>query len=101
MASNTAKTLVTYFDKSVEQLNKDTTMARRVSVDTVDGASLQNANNIYWRNVEQQSPVIEGWDLSGQETEIIEQAYPLQLSDPRNDFVKIRVDELRESLRSR
>jgi len=40
--------------------------------------------------------VIEGWDLSGQETEIIEQAYPLQLSDPRNDFVKIRVDELRD-----
>lgn len=96
MANNTAKTLVTFFDKAQEQLNKDTTMARRVQVDTVDGASLQNANNIYWRNVEQQSPVIEGWDLSGQETEIIEQAYPLQLSDPRNDFVKIRVDELRD-----
>jgi len=96
MANNTAKTLIAFYDKALEQLNKDTTMARRVQVDTVDGASLQNANNIYWRNVEQQSPVIEGWDLSGQETEIIEQAYPLQLSDPRNDFVKIRVDELRD-----
>ena len=96
MANQTAKTLISFYDQVLEQLNKDTTMARRVSVDTIDGASLQNANNIYWRNVEQQSPVLEGWDLTGDETEIIEQAYPLRLQDPRNDFVKIRVDELRD-----
>lgn len=96
MANNTAKTLVTYYDKVLEQLNQDTTMARRVQVDTIDGGTLQNANNIYWRNVEQQAPVIEGWDLTGQETGIIEQAYPLQLSAPRNDFVQLRVDELRD-----
>jgi hypothetical protein len=97
MANQTAKTLVSYYDKVLEQLNKDTTMARRVEVDTVSGASLQNANNIYWRNVEQQSPVLEGWDLTGQETGIIEQAYPLRLQDPRNDFVSLRVDELRDT----
>lgn len=96
MANQTAKTLISFFDQTLEQMQKDTTMARRVSVDTIDGASLQNANNIYWRNVEQQSPVIDGWDLTGKETEIIEQAYPLQLSTPRNDFVQLRVDELRD-----
>lgn len=96
MANQTAKTLITFYDKVLEQLNKDTTMARRVEVDTVDGGSLQNANNIYWRNVEQQAPVISGWNLTGQETTIIEQGYPLQLSDPRNDFVTMRVDELRD-----
>lgn len=97
MANQTAKTLVTYFDKVCEQLEKDTTMARTVEVDTAEsGAALQNANNIYWRPVEQQSPVLDGWDLTGQETEIIEQAYPLRLSNPRNDFVQLRVDELRD-----
>lgn len=96
MANQTAKTLIAYFDKTLEQMNQDTTMSRRVDVDTIDGSALQNANNIYWRNVEQQSPVLNGWDLTGQETGIIEQAYPLQLSDPRNDFVQLRVDELRD-----
>lgn len=97
MANQTAKTLVTYFDKVCEQLEKDTTMARTVDVDTAEsGAALQNANNIYWRPVEQQSPVKEGWDMTGEETGIIEQAYPLKLSDPRNDFIQLRVDELRD-----
>lgn len=96
MANNTAKTLVTFFDDVCEQVAKETTMAELVNVDSVPGSTLQNANNIYWRPVEQQSPEIEGWDLTGQETGIIEQSYPSRLSDPRNDFVQLRVDELRD-----
>jgi len=97
MANETAKTLVTYFDKVCRQFEKDTTMARQVSIDTAEsGAALQNANNIYWRPVEQQAPVKEGWDMTGEEGTIIEQAYPLRLSDPRNDFFQLRVDELRD-----
>src|SRR5690606_15943403 len=96
MANNTAKTIVTFYDSVLEQMNQDTTMARRVDIDTVDGGTLQNANNIYWKTVEQQAPVITGWDMTGQETSIISQAYPLQLSDPRNDFFQLRVDELRD-----
>jgi hypothetical protein len=96
MANNTAKTLVTFFDKACKQLEKDTTMAENVMIDTVAGDTLQNSNNIYWRNVEQQSDTIEGWDLSGSEGQIIEQAYPLTLSDPVNTFKGFRVDELRD-----
>lgn len=96
MANNTAKTLITFFDKACKQLEKDTTMAENVMVDTVAGDALQNSNNVYWRNVEQQSDTIEGWDLSGQEGQIIEQAYPLLLSDPVNSFKGFRVDELRD-----
>ena len=96
MANETLKTIVAFYDKALEQINKDTTMARMVEVDTVEGSTLQNANNIYWRNVDQQSPVIEGWDLTGDETEIIEQGYPLRLEEPKNDFVQLRVDELRD-----
>lgn len=96
MANNTAKTLVAFFDDVCEQVAKETTMAQMVDVDTVPGSTLQNSNNIYWRPVQQQAPEIEGWDLTGQETSIIEQAYPSRLSDPRNDFFQLRVDELRD-----
>lgn len=96
MANNTAKTLVTFFDQAMEQLNSENTMARQVDVDTQSGVTLQNSNNIYWKPVEQQAPVIEGWDLTGQETTVIEQTYPLQLGTPRNDFFEMRVDELRD-----
>lgn len=96
MATQSAKNIVAFYDKVLEQMNNDFTYAQAAEVDTVAGDTLQNANNIYWRNVEQQAPVLTGWDLTGQETEIIEQTYPLQLQDPRNDFVQLRVDELRD-----
>ena len=96
MANQTAKTLVTYFDKACKQMEKDTTMAQNVMVDTVAGDTLQNSNNIYWRNVEQQSNTISGFDISGQEGTIIEQAYPMVLDAPVNTFKGIRVDELRD-----
>jgi len=96
MATQSAKNIVAFYDKVLEQMNQDFTYAEAAEVDTVAGDTLQNANNIYWRNVEQQAPVLTGWDLTGQETEIIEQTYPLQLQDPRNDFVQLRVDELRD-----
>jgi len=96
MATQSAKNIVAFYDKVLEQLNSDFTYAKAVEVDTIAGDTLQNANNIYWRNVEQQAPVLSGWDLTGQETEIIEQTYPLLLEDPRNDLVSLRVDELRD-----
>lgn len=96
MATQSAKNIVAFYDKVLEQMNNDFTYAEASEVDTIAGDTLQNANNIYWRNVEQQAPVLTGWDLTGQETEIIEQTYPLQLQDPRNDFVQLRVDELRD-----
>jgi hypothetical protein len=96
MATQSAKNIVAFYDKVLEQMNNDFSYANNAKVDTIDGGTLQNANNIYWRNVEQQAPIINGWDLTGQETEIIEQTYPLQLGDPSNDFVQLRVDELRD-----
>lgn len=97
MANQTLKNVIGLYDKAVEQLNNDFTYASRVEVDTIPGGQLQNANNIYWRNVEQQAPVISGFDLTGEETTIIEQGYPLRLQDPRNDFFQLRVDELRDA----
>ena len=96
MASDTAKIVTTFYDKALEQLNQDNSYARMVEVDSIPAATMQNSNDIYWRNVEQQSEIQEGWDLTGNEQDTIEQSYPLNLSLPRNTFKGYRVDELRD-----
>lgn len=96
MATDSLKTIIAFYDEALKQLNDDFTYAGLVDVDTIEPNRLQNANDIYWRNVEQQRPIITGWDLTGQETGTIEQGYPLQLEDPKNDFMEYRIDELRD-----
>lgn len=96
MANDTLKTIIAFYDSALKQLNEDFTYAGLAEVDSIEPSRLQNANDIYWRNVEQQRPIIEGWDLTGQETGTIEQGYPLQLEDPKNDFMEYRIDDLRD-----
>ena len=96
MASDTLKTVIAFYDDALKQLNDDFSYASLAEVDTIEPGRLQNANDIYWRNVEQQRPIISGWDLTGQETSTIEQGYPLQLEDPKNDFMEYRIDDLRD-----
>jgi len=31
--------------------------------------AMQNSGNVVWRPVQQHAPILEGWDLSGQETD--------------------------------
>lgn len=96
MANSTGKLLITLFDGVMEQMNKNTVFTSNTQVDSITPDRMQNASNVYWRTVEQQSPVIEGWDMTGNETGIIEQYYPLTLETPKNDFVGMRVDDLRD-----
>lgn len=96
MSSNTLKKVVSFFDEVLEQTNKNMSYASTVKVDTVAPGELQHSNNIVWRNVEQQAPVIDGWDLTGQETGVIEQGYPINLGTPKNDLVGLRIDDLRD-----
>ncbi len=96
MANNSLKTVISFYDDVLKQLNDEFSYIDRVEVDTIEPSRLQNANDIYWRNVEQQRPIISGWDLTGQETGTIEQGYPLQLEDPKNDLMEWRIDDLRD-----
>lgn len=61
-----------------------------------DPEKQQNSNNVAWYPVQQHAPVIEGWDLTGEETDIIEETYPVILGVPTNDFVSQRADDLRD-----
>src|SRR5690554_803893 len=96
MAVNSLKTVVAFFDDVLQQMNDDFTYAGLVDVDTINPGTMQNANDIYWRNVEQQRPIIEGRDLTGLETSTIEQGYPLRLEAPKNDFMEYNIQNLRD-----
>lgn len=96
MATDSGKIVAAYFDNAAKQLNQDNSYAKNVDVDSIPAATMQNTNNTYWRNVEQQAEVLDGWDLTGQEQDTIEQMYPLKLGTPKNAFKGYRVDELRD-----
>lgn len=61
-----------------------------------DAGDMQNSGNIIWRPVQQHAPIIDGWDLTGLETGIIEETYPAVLGVPTNDLVSQRADDMRD-----
>ena len=96
MALSSGKIIATFFDKTLKQLEAEDTMSSLVDVDSIDMGDMQNTSDQYWRNVEQQAPVIVGRDLTGLATGVIEQVYPLTISAPRNDFFELNTSNLRD-----
>ena len=85
------------FENALDTYEDQMMLVDKTDVFTPDPGTMQNANNVVWRPVQQHAPVIEGWSLSGQEQEIIEETYPAVLGLPKNDFVQQRIDDLRDS----
>jgi hypothetical protein len=96
MASQTAKSAEVMFEKALETHEEQMDLLPLVDFVQPDGAQQQNSGNVIWTPVQQHSPIILGWDLTGQETGIIEEEYPMILGTPSNDFVQVRADDLRD-----
>ena len=95
MALATGKIAVVMFEKAMETHEHQMDMLDMTSFHQPDGGGMQNQGNFIWYPVQQYAPLISGWDLSGQETGIIEETYPALLGTPSNDFVKMRADDMR------
>jgi len=95
MALSTGKVAEVMFEKALETHEHQMDMLDMTNFHQPDGGSMQNTGNFIWYPVEQHAPVISGWDLSGQETGIIEETYPALLGTPSNDYVKMRADDMR------
>jgi hypothetical protein len=95
MSLSTGKIAEVMFEKAKETYEHQDMLLGLTDFHEPDGGDLQNAGNVVWYPVQQHAPVIEGWDLSGQETGIIEETYPAILGTPTNDFIKQRADDLR------
>lgn len=97
MSATTAKNILAFYDEACKQLNDNFVFAAKMDVSTKSGVDLQNANNVYWESVEQQTPVISGFDLSAVTPgDVIQQTYPLNVEAPRNDWFQLRSDDLRD-----
>ena len=84
------------FENALETFESQQMMLSMVDFWEPGSGDMQNSGNFIWRNVDQHAPVLDGWDLTGQETGIIEQTYPAVLGTPTNDLVQIRADNLRD-----
>lgn len=96
MATTTGKIAEVLFESVLESYETQMSLMNMCEVFTPGSGDMQNAGNVVWRPVEQHAAVIDGWDLTGQEQDIIEETYPAILGTPKNDFVIERADDLRD-----
>jgi hypothetical protein len=97
MALSTAKEVRVMFDMVTEQFEAQDQMSKLVSHYDMTGANAQNSNNVEWRQVEQQAPVISGWEFADSAFgDVLELSYPSVLGTPRNDLFKLRADDFRD-----
>lgn len=96
MALTTGKTVEIIFEKAKETYDHQETMLDLVTFEQPDPGKMQNSDNVIWRPVQQHAPIIDGWDLTGEETGIIEETYPAVLGVPTNDLVQQRADKMRD-----
>lgn len=94
--AQTGKIAEVFFENALEVIEDQNMMVNMVDRFEPNAGDMQNANNVVWRPVEQQAPILDGWDLTGQETDIIEETYPAILGTPKNDLVKQRADDMRD-----
>lgn len=92
----TGKIVEVMFEKALETYEHQMDMLSLVDFFQPEAGTMQNAGNFIWRPVQQHAPIITGWDLTGQETDIIEETYPAVLGTPANDFIQQRADDLRD-----
>ncbi|KZX73376.1 hypothetical protein A3717_24485, partial [Alcanivorax sp. HI0013] len=95
--ASTGKTVEILLENAIETFEEQDYMLDKVDFQEPDPADMQNAGNVVWRSVEQHAPIINGWDLTGNEQDIIEETYPSLLGTPKNDFVLQRADDLRDT----
>lgn len=84
------------FEKALETHEHQMQMLGLTDYMQPDEKKMQNADNVIWNNVQQHAPIIDGFDLTGQETDIIEETYPSILGTPANDFIEQRADQVRD-----
>jgi len=96
MSLTTGKIAEVLFEKTKESYEHQMQMLPLVSFEQPDASSMQNSGNVLWRPTQQHAPIIDGWDMTGKETGIIEETYPAILGTQSNDFVQQRADDMRD-----
>lgn len=93
--ATTGKIALVLFEKTKETYEQQMQMLPLTMYEQPNAADMQNSQNFIWRPVQQHAPIIDGFDLTGLETDIIEETYPAVLGTPKNDFIQQRADDMR------
>ncbi|CAH0528419.1 hypothetical protein CTH30272_02103 [Allocatenococcus thiocycli] len=96
MALNEGQIVTLAIDEVIETVTNMTPMAQKVNKYTPPSADMQRSSNTIWMPVEQEAPTQEGWDLTGNESDILELNVAVNMGDPDNDFFQLRADDLRD-----
>lgn len=96
MSVTTGKIAEILFEKTLETYEHQMQLLPLCNFEQPDGSKMQNSGNVVWKPRQQFAPVIDGFDMTGLETGIIEETYPSILGTPKNDFVQARADDLRD-----
>jgi len=105
--AKTGKIVEVLFEQALETYEHQMQMLSLVERFQPDSGDMQNSGTggqntgafgggAVWRPYQQHSPIIEGWDMTGLETEIVEETYPAILTPPKNDIIKQTADDLRD-----
>ena len=71
--ASTGKIAEVLFENALETYDHQMQLADMTDNFKPDPGMFQNSNNVVWRPTQQHAPVIEGFDLTGQEQDIIEE----------------------------
>jgi len=106
----TGKKIEVMFEKVVENYEHQSQLLNLVDFEPMPGADAQNTSGgsdganfphdygqgVVWKPVQQHSPTQEGYDLTGLDTDIVEETVPCLLGTPVNDFFTQRADQMRD-----
>lgn len=96
MALNEGQIVTLAIDEVIETVTNMTPMAQKAKEYTPPASQMQRSSNTIWMPVEQEAPTQEGWDLTGNESDILELNVAVNMGDPDNDFFQLRADDLRD-----
>lgn len=96
MALNEGQMVAYAIDEVINTVSNMTPMAQKANKYTPPANEMQRSGNTIWMPVEQEAPTVEGWDLTGEESDILELSVSVNMGDPDNDFFQLRADDLRD-----
>lgn len=94
--AETLKIVEAMLENAANEHEKQSQLLQTTTRIQPSAAALQNASNYVWGRVEQHRPILDGFDLTGKEQDIIEEAYPRLLGTPKNDLIAQQIDQVRD-----
>lgn len=94
--AQTGKKVSMFFDKIVASAEEQSSMLSLVKSFNPGDADMENSGDVAWQSVEQQAPIIDGVDVTGQATDIIQETVPMALGTPKNDLIIQTAANLRD-----